>query len=431
MRNNLSYLKDKFITNYIYPKNGFIIASKTTKPPRTLKQVNDSYNAILKKLKTKDKIRVAFYVFEKSKWKTDSLYKLMQKNDKFEPFVILDFTNGRDVNFSKDLKINRFKSLSTFFKNKSIKYEYGFDIENNKHIPIKEFNPDIVFYQQHVWNPKINDIDEVSKYALCCYVPYNVPNYGNAKYDYNEWCTKLFRFYCLSENLKEHYKRISGFSNNIKSTGHTALDLFYLNKDKVTDKKYIIYAPYFSIQHPALKNPFYYSTFTYNSKIILEYAKKHPEYKWVFKPHPNLKETLGYMKVPEDCIEDYYNEWQKIGIVSLDSEYYEYFVNSKLMLTDCGSFLTEYFCTNKPLIHMINPNSINWPCKEMEPMFSCFYETYDNRELIEALDRILEKNDDYKAGLRKETLQNLNFANQYAAKNILDDLVSVISYGER
>ena len=426
MRNNLSYLKDKIITNYIYKKNGFIVTSQTSKTLSTINQITVSYDSILKKLKTKDKIRVAFYVFEKAKWKTDSLYKLMKADDRFEPFVILGFTMGKDVSYSKETKKEKFNFLLEFFKRKGIECKLGYDIECNKHIPLKQYNPDIVFFQQHVWNAKINDIDEVSKYALCCYVPYNVPNYGNAKYDYSEWCTKLFRFYCLNDNLKEHYKKINKFSNNIKVTGHPALDLFYINKDKITDKKYIIYAPHFSIQHPLSKCHFYYSTFTYNSKLILEYAKKHPEYTWVFKPHPILKDTIANMNVPKDCIEDYYNEWEKIGIVSLDSDYYEYFANSKAMLTDCGSFLTEYFCTDKPLIHMVNPNSINWPCKEMEPMFNCFYETHDNRELIETLDRIIVKDDDYKAEMRKETLQNLKFANQNASKNIMNDLRSVL-----
>ena len=132
------------------------------------------------------------------------------------------------------------------------------------------------------------------------------------------------------------------------------------------------------------------------------------------------------MNVPINTIDDYFNEWKNIGIVSEDADYYKYFMNSKLMLTDCGSFLTEYFCTGKPLIHMKNPNSINWPCKAMKPMHDSFYETYDNRELIEMLDRILVQNDDFKAQIRKETLDNLNFANQYAAQNIMDDLISII-----
>ena len=54
MRNSLSYLKDKFITDYIYKKNGFKVEPKTVKSKSTLKQINESYDEILKKIKNKD-----------------------------------------------------------------------------------------------------------------------------------------------------------------------------------------------------------------------------------------------------------------------------------------------------------------------------------------------------------------------------------------
>ena len=390
-----------------------------------IKESNHSYKNIIERIKNKNKIRVAFYVYEIAKWKTDSLIKLMNNSSRFEPFVVIGITPGRAITYTKSYKIERLKKIADFFTNKGIKVEYGYDINHKKHIPLDKFKPDIVFYQQHVGNCEINDVGEVSKYALCCYVPYNVPNYGYVDHDYNEFCAKLFRFYCLNESLKKYYEEQKPFAQNIKEVGHTALDLFYKNKNKQTEEKYIIYAPHFSIQHPNIINPFYYSTFAQNNKLILEYAKKHSEYTWVFKPHPNLKETLERMNLPQNIIEDYYNEWRNIGILCEDSDYFEYFVNSKTMLTDCGSFLTEYFCTGKPLIHMINTQSVNWPCKVMKPMYDCFYETHDNKELIETLDQIILHNNDYKKKVRQETLTSLNFINQNAAQNIMNDLLSL------
>lgn len=392
-----------------------------------INEINELYREVIKRIKNKDKIRVAFYVFEIAKWKTNSLYELMKKDSKFEPFIVIGITPGRAVAYNKTAKKERLNQITKYFENKGMKVECGFDLNKNKNIPLEKFCPDIVFYQQHVGNCEINDVAEVSKYALCCYVPYNVPNYGYVEHDYNEFCSKLYRFYCLNEQLKKYYEEQRPFAQNIKAVGHTALDTFYLNKDKQTEQKYIIYAPHFSIQHPTIINNFYYSTFAQNNKLILEYAKKHQEYTWVFKPHPNLKESLHNMNLPDNIIEDYYDEWRNIGIVCEDSDYYEYFFNSKVMLTDCGSFLTEYFCTGKPLIHMINIQSVNWPCKVMKPMYDCFYETYNNKELKETLDKIIVHNDDSKAKERQETLNNMNFTNQYAAQNIMDDLSKVLT----
>ena len=394
--------------------------------PRETKNIEDelvgykqSYEDILERIRNSKKIRVAFYVFEISKWKTDTLYKLMQEDERFEPFIVYSFVPLRVNQYVKE---KRYEEQIEYFKNKGMVVYLGYDVKKDKYIPLEEYKPDIVFYQQHLGNIRINDIDEVSKYALCCYVPYNVPNYVNAKYDYSNFCTKLFRFYTLNDRLKDEYSKNFNYSENIRSVGHTALDLFYLNKNKKSGKKYIIYAPHFSIQHPLIHNKFYYSTFTQNYKVILQYAQKHPEYTWVFKPHPNLKWALEKMNVSESVINDYYNEWRKIGIVSDDADYFEYFINSKAMLTDCGSFLTEYFCTGKPLIHMINTNSFNFPCAAMKPMFECFYETHDNTELLSTIERVIIKDDDYKANERERTRKLLSFTEQYAAKNIIDDL---------
>lgn len=188
----------------------------------------------------------------------------------------------------------------------------------------------------------------------------------------------------------------------------------------------VIYAPHFSIMHPAVKNKFYYSTFNYNGQQILEFAKKHPEIRWVFKPHPNLIESLKKMNVTQNTIADYWQQWREIGIICETSDYYKLFLESDVMITDCASFLTEYFVTGKPLIHLINPVSINWPIQAMCPMFDTFYKVHDNKELVEVFEKIIIKNIDDNFCLRQKALSKLNFSNQYAAENIMSDLISSI-----
>ena len=48
---------------------------------------------------------------------------------------------------------------------------------------------------------------------------------------------------------------------------------------------YVIYSPHWSLGNTPLK----YATFDWNGRQILEFAKSHPEIKWVFKPYPILK----------------------------------------------------------------------------------------------------------------------------------------------
>ena len=409
----------------MFDKNGAVL--KETNLLENYKRNFIIQEKVKQRVAKNNKCRVAFYVFEISKWKTDSLYKLLKLDNRFEPFIVLGMTPGRTKFYTEEELEHRFKKQIQYFQSKGIKVFIGYDIKNHKQIPLKKFNPDIVFYQQHVGNCSENDVQMVNKYALTAYVPYNVPNYLNTKYDYNIFCSHLWRFYTLNETLKNYYTEIINNSiKNIVATGHTALDYFYLNHNIETDNKYVIYAPHFSIMHPAVKTEFYYSTFNLYGDLILEFAKKHPEIQWVFKPHPNLRESLKKMRIPQECIEAYYNDWAQIGVVCENADYQDLFLNSKAMITDCGSFLTEYFCTGKPLLHLIQPISINWPGAIMRPMFNCFYKVYNNNDLLSELERVIVRGDDYKKQERLSILNQLDFANQYAAENIKKDICTAL-----
>ena len=86
------------------------------------------------------------------------------------------------------------------------------------------------------------------------------------------------------------------------------------------------------------------------------------------------------------------------------------------MITDCGSFLSEFAVTKQPIIHLINPeNSLAKP-----ELFDTYYQVHDQEELRATLKRVLEDNDDYKRDERLTALENANLTGTYAAKNIMD-----------
>ena len=59
----------------------------------------------------------------------------------------------------------------------------------------------------------------------------------------------------------------------------------------------------------------------------------------------------------EQQAEDYYNEWDKIGLRYEHGDYLELFNKSKMLITDCSSFLGEYFLTENPVIHLISKDA--------------------------------------------------------------------------
>ena len=158
----------------------------------------------------------------------------------------------------------------------------------------------------------------------------------------------MWRYYVLNDDLVKEYTPIMGNKGkNLKPVGYPTLDTYY--SDEYTfEKKYIIYAPHWSVGGNAELN---YATFEWNGEYILNYAKSHPEFKWIFKPHPNLANSLLKFEVwTKDKIDKYYAEWESIGIKYEGSDYFDLFKQSIVLITDCGSFLAEYMPTQNPVI---------------------------------------------------------------------------------
>lgn len=118
-------------------------------------------------------------------------------------------------------------------------------------------------------------------------------------------------------------------------------------------KKRVIWAP-----HHSIKWGICFSTFHLNFKFFLEYARKHSEIEWVFKPHPNLRHyylisesTLpGNDSFTNENLEKYYMEWESLpnATVYERGDYHNMFATSDAMITDSVSFLSEYLYSGKP-----------------------------------------------------------------------------------
>ncbi|WP_096027937.1 glycosyltransferase family 2 protein [Campylobacter lanienae] len=374
---------------------------------------------IIKRLRGKNQLKVLFLVSENSKWKAQSLYDEMEKSDKFEPMItinIADYQLKLDVEEQKEIVLQNYQ----LFKN-THKTVLAYDLDNGKNLDLAIFKADIIFYQQPWGISKIQSYIKTSKESLLCYIPYHAPNYGNKWLDTAQPLFKyLFRYYIANEFYKNIFSAWSGLSN-IKATGHTMLDYFLNNQERneVSKGRYIIYAPHHSISGGRQQ----IGTFLQNGELILEYAKNHPEITWAFKPHPTLKfKLIQETDWDNQKIEWYYNEWEKIAKCCYDSSYIDLFFDSKALITDCGSFLTEYFCTKKPIIHLISNNCQMHPVPPFKKIIDTFYKVYDNDELISTLDRVILQNDDYKKEERLKALEESKLLESNAAKNIINDL---------
>lgn len=394
--------------------------------------INKNKKSVLKKLRKKakhQKINVAFYVYDETKWKCQSLYDLFEKSENFAAhiFVTKNAAPVDNFNFQKNEEI---KKVFDFFDSQNMRVSYAYDLKNDRYIPFEKMTPepDIIFYQ-HPWYVETSQGPVVcSKFALTFYVPYFVAT-SISPIEYSlRFHQYVQTHYVLNDVIKEYYsKNLPWYTNkgsNLKAVGHTMLDYFYENKDKQFEKKeYVIYAPHWSVDED---NNLCWGTFLQNGQFILDYAKKHREINWVFKPHPCLKSYLVQHKyMTKNEVENYWQSWEDIGTVCETGNYLDMFMCSRAMITDCGSFETEYFLTGKPLIHLKSDNAVPFN-PSVQNIVENYYNVTNLSELEQALDNVLIKNNDYLKEKRAAALKQYGYQDNYAAQNILNDIKEVL-----
>ncbi len=358
------------------------------------------------------KIRVGFYVND-VRWKCQNLYDWMEKSEHFEPFMIVSRTiKALKYESQNEQELNE---LYSFFVDKGMKTYLAYDFSTETAIPLDTFEPDIIFYSRQWGVDNNHAIHITSEHSLTCYVPYFISNSPADFESESRFYNTLWRYYVINEDLKDEYsKTMSNKGKNLKVVGHPCIDGYL--KEETLEKKYTIYAPHWSLHSKNLN----YATFEWNGKYILEYAKQHPEMNWVFKPHPVLKIRLlecGIMSEQE--IEDYYNEWAKIGIKYEGPEYLQLFKESKVLITDCGSFLAEYMPTKNPVILLRSANAT--PYNFLAQKVTKYYYHAHNLDDVKVLfEEVLVKGLDKNREKRLEMLDNLKLVTD-ATQNIIAD----------
>ncbi|MBQ8668144.1 CDP-glycerol glycerophosphotransferase family protein [bacterium] len=387
--------------------------------------INNNYKKNIERIRAKiktDKIKVGFLVSENQKWNCQSVYEKMMASEDFEPIILITKVySDKHEDFGKF-----YTSVSEnyeYFKSKGMNVEYAYDIETKEYIGLDKFNIDILFYQQPWAIAPNQNISVTSEFALTCYVPYFVAITDSSIHYDQIFHRTLWQQYSINELVCNEYKRKSKYPlNNYQVVGHPKFDTYLSNED-IENEGYIIYAPHHSFAPSHLN----FATFQWNGKYILEYAKEHPEFKFVFKPHPQLKTRMIKRKImSEKEVDNYFEEWKKIAVFCNDADYYDLFKKSRLMITDCSSFLGEYFPTKNPVINLKNKNSIKFN-PFGQAITDCYYKVYDLKTLKSTMKMLLEDNLDPMKEQRLARLKELDIVNTSTAERILNVIKESIS----
>ena len=384
--------------------------------------VGANYRGVLRKIRgkvvAKSQINVCFLVSEPSKWNVQQLYEAFDKSAMFQPFVVVT-----KLEYSMDEQ--SYKQAVKIFKRYVSRVYEGYDVDTHKSVELDRFGADIVFYQQPWELQKNQSVYQVARYALTCYLSYAIEDAETAiRENTVQFYSLLFKYFVFSMSTEAELKNRFGYCfSNLEAVGHPKLDVYADYNPDNYQHNYVIYAPHHTVIEGVGNS---YGTFAWSGRLVLDWAKKHTNIKWVFKPHPKLKGMLikSHVMTPDE-VEEYYKEWSQVGWKYEEGNYFDIFKNSRCMITDCGSFLTEYLPTMQPVIHLRNKRSQKHSVTNTEIM-EHYYKCYAPTELEALLDSVLLKSEDPMKEERKQIIQHLNLKQHSASQKVVNVILNLV-----
>lgn len=332
-------------------------------------------------LRGKDVLDVAFMLTIPGMWKVDEVFKAMQKNPHYHPYMVL-YPYSVYKGFDDDEILKTLERTRKYVEDKGYEYVIPYDEKKRKWIDLRKVaKPDIVFFSTPYKDSLPKYFVSSFRDTLTCYVAYafNSLNMYRVNYDllFHNIIGICFLETRLHQEFAAKYARNKGVNTVV--TGYPATEVFLRNdyvprnlwKQQDQTKKRVIYAP-----HHSIDNDDYPSVFLETCDDMLKLAEKYSgSIQFVFKPHQLLKFKLQQIWGNERT-EDYYRRWDSLENARLVSDGYEdLFLTSDALIHDCGSFTTEYLFVKKPVMYLCRDTDMSDKFNEFgQRSFNCHYQ---------------------------------------------------------
>lgn len=379
----------------------------------------------IKRIKKKEKIKVAFLAIHDSNWKLEQVYRKLEKLERFDPLIIV----CPDLRRGENYMIDQLNKTTEFFKTNHYNVLSSFMNETNTWMDIKaKINPDIIFFiNPHNITREEYHIDNFLD-KLTCYVPYSVRNDHLSELAFNSPFQQLVWKNFYETPIHKKIAEIIAFNRgiNVEVTGYPIFEVIINKASKVQkEKKTIIWAPHWTIEKNSLLNK---SCFLIYSDFFIEFFEKNSDkINLVLRPHPFLKHTLSKETVwGKEKTEDFFERWKTTPGLSInEGDYTTLFAESDLLIHDSVSFLTEYLATKKPAIYTKRPEDIDPPMNEFgKRCLNVHYIVEKSNEIEALITNLLFKNQDYKQKEREDFFNNFIEPYSNASGKIVEILES-------
>lgn len=398
-----------------------------------IRKVQKLQKISLLNLKNKKTLRCVFLVVESSAWKYDGIYSIMEKDERFDPILLI----CPMVNYGKERMYSNLIRVYDYFKERKYNVVISYHKDNNTYVDLNDLNPDILFYT-NPYKGLIDDRYYLTNFynILTVYVPYFISSTTAYGMSFNEEMHNLvWRKYCETD-IHKSLSIAHSFNHGINTvtTGYPGIEYLldsnpqYIKKD---ERKLIIWAPHHTIE-PEFE-VIYYSCFIKYYEFMLKMARKY-ENKIIiaFKPHPLLKEKL-YLKWGREQTDLYYHRWEtEENTILHESDYIELFQRSDAMIHDSGSFIAEYLYTNKPVMRTLNGEELNKMYNEFGlKCISNHYLAYNENDIENFIHNVIDGVDplkDKRSKFVNEVLKPKGSPSQNIINDILDSIDNQILF---
>lgn len=324
-----------------------------------LKRNITSSRQYARQLKDKEVIEVAFFLSIPGMWKADYLFRRMQADPRYHPYIVLiPYTVFK--NFDRQEAENTLRRTEAFIKKRGFEYIIPYDSKTGKWRDIrKKENPDIVFYTLPYKDMEYKYYCYNFRDRLTCYIPYAFTSMNVYKANYD--IISINSFGCVFTETPMHLEFAKKYSHshgdNFEVVGYPGCEVYQLPdyqpknvwRQQEHPKKKVIWGP-----HHSINDIFSISTFLENCDLMLRLAQEYQDrIQFAFKPHPTLKFKLQKLWGNER-VEHYYQQWATMPNTQLEeSEYVDLFYGSDAMMHDSGGFTTEYLYMQKPVMYLV------------------------------------------------------------------------------
>ena len=380
-------------------------------------------------------IRVGFYVVYDASWAAVTIFEKMLQDTAFDVKVVVCPDTSRGIE-------NQDYTLKAVYNRLVAKYgsEYVLSSCNDKH-EFMDFsdrfdiinlaNPyDAMTHKYYGINflVKKNKLVFYNPYGYSGHLAYTPYLFGHCD-SYNMFW-KMFVENNFVKQIAEKHGHIHG--KNIVVSGSCRMDTFSsLPSAPKHERKKIILAPHHTVRRQGFAINL--SNFLRFSEFIQELPAKYKDIDFIFRPHPLLFVTLRCDDVwgkekTDSWLERFLGN--KNVAYSEGGDFFGVFNESDAMIQDCGSFLPDYFYTNKPQCYMLESE------KQFEDEFTDFgkklfdyvYKAFSEQDITNFIENVVIKGNDAlqkerKEFARREVMVNYPHATDFAVDYLKKELL--------